>query len=153
MFLVMIIFSIIITGCGNNSQKQVDKLEGQAEQYVKQNDYTNAIHKYEEIMKLSDEKQYQSKIDDLTQKQVIKLEREAEQYTAQSDYTNAIQKYEEIIKLSDEKQYQSKINELKAKDEENEKDINLVNKILDELKNVLKNPDSLKVNKVIINRL
>lgn len=151
MYLVIIICTIFITGC-SNTEKEVEALLGEAEEYIEQKDYTNAIGKFERIIELTNDSQYNSRIEELTEKNVEVLLEEAEEYIEQKDYTNAIVKFEGIIELTNDLQYKSKIEELKTKQEIIEKDIGIVKKTIDELRGVLYNPESLQVNEVIIYR-
>lgn len=95
------------------------------------------------------------KVDVSSKEDIDGLLEEAEQFIEKDDYENAIIKYEEVIQITNDSQYQSKVEELeelKVKQDKDERDIEIVNVTIEQLKNVLKNPDSLKINEIIIYR-
>lgn len=96
---------------------------------------------------------------EVLEQQVQELLAKSELQLEDGNINEAIVVYEEVFNLTENPEYQAKIDELKAEQEELQKkqekidnDIALVNQIIDELKGILFNPNSLQVNEVIIYR-
>ncbi len=65
-FLSVIILSIVlILGVGCGQQKEIDNLKAQAEKYLTQNDFTNAIELYEKILSIKEDGSVRDKLTEI----------------------------------------------------------------------------------------
>ncbi|WP_168120629.1 hypothetical protein [Paenibacillus sp. HB172176] len=68
---VLIGFLILLTGCFGNKEKKIDQLKTEANVMVKQNQYEEAIEKYEQIISIKDDKVSRKELFDIKTKQSI----------------------------------------------------------------------------------